>query len=83
MIFIKVHRGKEKTIHRKYQQEIGVTAACAKRMMEATNGIGHKSIKGVTKYWFFFNRWFYSNNAGEYATEVGANLIGMVKTNTK
>ena len=31
--------------HRKYQQELGATAACTKRIMEATKGIGQRSIK--------------------------------------
>ena len=35
--------------HIKYHQELGATVACTKRMMEATKGIGKKSIKGGTK----------------------------------
>ena len=56
---------------------------CTKRMMEATKGVGKKSIKGVTKYCFLFDSWFNSKNAAEAEMEMGAELIGMVKTNTK
>ena len=52
-------------------------------MMEATKGIGQKSIKGGTKDCFLFDSWFVSKKAAEDATEVGADLIGMVKTNNK
>ena len=52
-------------------------------MMEAAKGVGQKSIKGGTKDYFLFDSWFASNNAAEAAMEVGAELIGMVKTNTK
>ena len=51
--------------------------------MEATKGIGQKSIKGVTKDFFLFDSWFASKKAVEAAMEFGAKLIGMVKTNTK
>ena len=40
---------------RGYQKELGATAACTKRMMEATKGIGQKSIKGGTKDCFLFD----------------------------
>ena len=51
-------------------------------MMEATKGIGQKSIKGGTKDCFLFDSSFVSKKASEDAMEVGAELIGMVKTNT-
>ena len=49
--------------------------------MEGTNGIGQKSIKWVTKGCFLFNSWFASKKAEEAAMVMGAELIGMVKTN--
>ena len=52
-------------------------------MMEATKGVGQKSIKGWKKDFFLFDSWFASNKAAEYAMEVDAELIGMVNTNTK
>ena len=67
----------------KYQQEIGATAACTKRMMESTKGIGQEYIKWGTNYCLLFDSWFSSKKAAEAVMEVGAELIGMVKTNTK
>ena len=45
--------------------------------------MGQKSIKGETKDCFLFDSWFDSKKAAESTMEVGAKLIGMVKTNTK
>ena len=67
----------------RYQKELGATAACTKRMMEETRGIGQKSKKGVPKDCFLFDIWFASKKAAEAAMELGADLIGMVNTNTK
>ena len=67
----------------RYQKELGATAACTKRMMEETKGIGQKSKKGGPKDCFLFDSWFVSKKAAESAIELGAELIGMVKTNTK
>ena len=69
--------------HSKYQKELGANAACNKRMMEATKGIGKKSIKGRTNDCFLFDSWFASNKTAEDVMGVGSELIGMVKTNTK
>ena len=67
----------------KYQKELGETAVCTKRIMEATKGIGHKYIKWGTKDCFLFKSWFASKKAAEAAMEMGADFIGMVKKNTK
>ena len=83
LLFIEVQRGKEGVKNGKYQKELVATAACTKRMMEATKGIGQKSIKGGTKDCFLFGRWFASKKATEAAMLVVAELINMVKTNTK
>ena len=79
LLFIKFQRWKEGMKHSNYQQEIGATAACTKRMTEATKGICQKSIKGGTKDCFLFDTWFDSKKAAESAMGVGAKLIGMVK----
>ena len=42
LIFIEVHISKEGKNHRNYQHKIEATAACTKRMVEATKGIGQK-----------------------------------------
>ena len=83
LLFIELQRGKGGMNHSCYQQELGATAACANRMMEATKGIGQNSIKGGTKDCFLFDSWFASKKAAEYAMEMGAELIGTVKKNTK
>ena len=51
--------------------------------MESTKGIGKKYRKGGTKDYFIFSSWFSSNKSKEAAMEVGSDLIGTVKTNTK
>ena len=50
-------------------------------MTEATKGIGQKSREGATKHCFIFDSWFSSKKTRKAAMEVGAKLIGMVKTN--
>ena len=67
----------------RYQKEFGATAACTKQIMEATMGIGQKSIKGGTSYCFLFDSLFASKKAAEAAMEMGDRFISMVKTNTK
>ena len=52
-------------------------------MMESIKGIGQKYIRGGTKDCFLFDSWFASKKLAEAAMEVGAELIGMVKKNTK
>ena len=67
----------------KYQQELGETVAFTKRMMEATKGICQKYIEGGTKDFSLSDSWFASKKAAEAAMKIGAELIGMVKKNTK
>ena len=83
LILIEVQRGKEGIKHIKYQKDLGATAACTKRITEATKGIGQKYIKWGTKNCFLFDSWFASKKAAEAAMEVGAKVIGMAKTNTR
>ena len=83
LLLIKVQRGKEGMKDSRYQKDLGATAACTKRMMEETKGIDQKSKKGGPKGCFIFDSWFASKKAAEAAMEFGAELIGMVKTNTK
>ena len=83
LLFIELQRGKQGINHSKYQQGIGATASCIKITLEATRGIGQKYRKGETNECFIFDSWFSSKSLEESAMEVGANLVGMVKTNTK
>ena len=52
-------------------------------MTEATKGVGQRDTKMATKDFFLFDDWFYPNKLEEAAIEVGADIIGMVKTNIK
>ena len=83
LLFIEAQRGKEGMKHSKYQKDLGSTSACTKGMAEATKGIVQKYRKGVTKDYFLFDSWLSSKKAAESDMEVGAELIGMVKINTK
>ena len=63
LIFIEVQRDKEVMKHINYKNELAATADCTKRMMGATKGIGQKSIKRGTKYFFLFYNWFASKKS--------------------
>ena len=67
----------------KYQKDTGSTVVCTKIMTKATKGIGQEYIKGAMKYCFLFDSLFSSKKAEGSAVEVGAGLIGMLKTNNK
>ena len=69
--------------HINYQKDLGTTEACTDRIMEATKRVYQKSINGGTEDCFIFDSWFAFKRVAEDAMEVGAELIGMVKTNTK
>ena len=83
LIFIELKRGKDGKKHRNHQKKLGDNAACTKRIMEGTEGIGQRYRKGALKHCFLFCSWLSSNNSTEALMEVGAELIGMVKRNTK
>ena len=83
LIFIEVHRGKEGRKSRKYHLRLGDTESCTKRMTEATKGIGQRDIEGATKDCFIFGSWFFSKKLAEAVIDFGADMIGMVKNNTK
>ena len=63
--------------------DLGETAACMKRMTEATKGLGQRNIKSSAKDCFLFGGWFTSKRSAETVTDVGDYMIGMVKTNKK
>ena len=66
-----------------YHLELGATVACTKRLIEETNGLGQRSLKGSSRDCFLFDSWFSLNKLAEAAKSIGVDLIGMVKTNTK
>ena len=57
--------------------------ACTKRIIEATKEVCQRDIKETIKYCFIFDSWLSSNNSEEDVMDVGADIIYMVKTNTK
>ena len=67
----------------KYYIRLGVTAACTRRMKESEKGICQRYIKGATKDCFLFGGWFSSKNLAEAVIYFCADIIGMVRTNTK
>ena len=67
----------------KYHMDIGATSVRTNIMMEATKGLGQRDIKYYTKDCFIFESWFASNISYEIVMHVGADIIGVVKTNTK
>ena len=62
--------------------EIGALAACTKRVMEATKGLGQRGLKGSMKDCFIFGSWFESKSLSDDVIDVGSEMFGMVKTNT-
>ena len=67
----------------KYHMQLGVTSACTNRLIEVTKGTFQRDRKGYNKDCFIFYSWFSPKQSEEYAMEVGAEFIGMVKTYTK
>ena len=57
-------------------------AACKKITTEATNQLGQRNRRGLTKDCFLLNSWFESKSYAEALMDVGYEIIGMVKTNT-
>ena len=62
---------------------LGEMTACTKRTKEAAKGLGQRYVKGDMKDFFLFDSWFDSKMLSEAAMDVGTDMIGMVKTNTK
>ena len=55
LIFLEIHRGKERMKSIWYHLELGATAACTKILMEETKGLGQRALKGSTRD--FFHLW--------------------------
>ena len=67
----------------KYHLQLGSMITCTKIMMAATNKRGQRDMKGATSVCFIFGSFFSSNKSAEAEMGVGAEIIGVVKTNTK
>ena len=61
LILIEVKRVEEVMNNIKYHLQIVETTAFTNKMVESTNGIGQRYIKGATKDCFLSNGWFSSN----------------------
>ena len=68
---------------RRYHSELGAIAACTKRFMEDTNGLGQRAVEGSTRACLIFDRLFLSKKSAESAASIGVDLIVIVKTDTK
>ena len=51
--------------------------------MGAEKGLGHRNNKGATKDCFIFGIWFTLKRLAEAVMDVGAYMVGIVKTNKK
>ena len=83
MLLIELQRENEGINKRNYHLYLGVTTACSKITMGATQGIGQRDIKGDSNDCFIFDIWLSSKKLAESAMDVGADMIVMVKNNKK
>ena len=60
--------------------EIGSTEAYTKRITEVKKGLGQKNNKVAKNDYFIFDRYFDSKSLAESTMDVGAEMIGMVKS---
>ena len=63
--------------------QLGATEASTKITKKSTKGIGQREMKGATEDCFLFDGCFSSYKSAESAMGFGADMIVMVKTNTK
>ena len=49
LVFLEIHLGKEGMKLSRYCLELVATAACTKRLMEETKGMGQRALKGSTR----------------------------------
>ena len=49
VVFLELQQGKEGMKSIRYHLELGATAACTKRLMEETKGLGHRDLKVSTR----------------------------------
>ena len=58
LIFLEIRRGEYGIKLIWYHLELGATAACNKRLIEETKGVGMRALKGSTRDYFLFASWF-------------------------
>ena len=57
-IFLEIYSRKEGMKSSRYHLELGATSACTTIFMEEKTGLGQRSLKGSTSYFFLFDIWF-------------------------
>jgi hypothetical protein len=91
MLAIEIQRGKEPMRQQHYQDELGSTAACTRRLCEAAAYSGVKtpsrldaeSNSDSTWESFLGDSWFTGVKVAEWAAEQGHSYFGALKTSTK
>ena len=56
---------------------------CTKSIMEVTNELCQRNVKGDTKNYYIFYILFAMKSSTEALMDVGADIVGVVKTNTQ
>ena len=79
MLYLKIKKGKESTKASDYQQDIGGTAACMKRIMKSTKECGQLSSNST----HFYDRWLIRVKTDEEENPEGVDYCGTVKTSHK
>ena len=82
-IFTEIQIGKSGMNNIKYHLQTWEMPEFTKIMTTTTNKIGQRDMKGATNDYFLFDSCFSSNKFVESAMNVDADMIGVVKTNTK
>ena len=83
LVFLYIQIGKKGMKKIKYHLELGETAYCTNRIMEAAKGLGQMNIKVATNDCFIFDSWLASNFLAETNMDIGDDSIGVAETNTK
>ena len=61
----------------------GSTTAFINKTVEEKKVLGQRDVKGDTRDYFILESWFASKRLDGNYMYVGADMVGMVKTNTK
>ena len=79
MLHLEIQKGKEAMKISKFQNFLGVTTACMKRLDIATKGCGQLTLNDT----YFAYSWFSSVKTAEEMAAAGVDYCGPVKTSHK
>ena len=79
MLHLEIQKGKEATKTSKYQNFLGGTTVCMKRLAISTKGCSQLTSNDT----YFADRWFSSVKTAEYIAASGVDYCGPVKTSNK